>query len=226
LKNRVVQAFFIYFSLYIIWIFGSEHYDIALYQLRHNILLLYPVLFVSIIKKEFIDKILFAFWITLLLSSVWSILMYFDILNSPYQVDMQSIPFLYKSDFGFFLLTGIILSFLYLSYKKNLNLLYKTMIIVSIIIFSSNIFFIGARSYMIIYILMLIYLIYILQKSYSLKLLFPISIILISLLIGIYSFNPNTREDINRAYIGIKESLLKQKYTSSAGCQTNSKILH
>ena len=123
LNNRVIQAFLLYFLLHFLWVIGSENLENALYQVRKNIILLSPILFYPVIRKEYIEKIFFYLIIVLYFSAIYSILLYFNILSIHNTISGEAIPFLYKSDYGFFLLLGIGYSFLKLT--QNTNLLFQ-----------------------------------------------------------------------------------------------------
>ena len=102
LNNKVVQAFLLYFLLHFLWVIGSENLENALYQVRKNIILLSPILFYPVIRKEYIEKIFFYLIIVLYFSAIYSILLYFNILSINNTISGEAIPFLYKSDYGFF----------------------------------------------------------------------------------------------------------------------------
>ena len=160
----------LYFLLHFLWVIGSENLENALYQVKKNIILLSPILFYPVIRKEYIEKIFFYLIIVLYFSAIYSILLYFNILSINNTISGEAIPFLYKSDYGFFLLLGIGYSFLKLT--QNTNLLFQKVFLLSfILICSIDIFLIGSRTFMFLYIFAIFLLAIIVYKKQIIKIL-------------------------------------------------------
>lgn len=219
LNNKVIQAFVLYFILHALWVIGSENLENALFQLRKNIILLSPILFYPIVKKEYIEKIFLYFVIVIFFSSIISIMMYFDFIQINNTISGESIPFLYKSDYGFFLLIAIGYSFYNISYIKKELLVKKMFFQFSIIILSFNIFIIGSRTFMLIYIFAIGFLIISVYRKYIFKAIISI-IVIINILLVVYFNNIEIKNQLDEIYNGLKKSYYEKEYTNSSGVRS------
>lgn len=219
LNNKVIQAFVLYFILHALWVIGSENLENALFQLRKNIILLSPILFYPIVKKEYIEKIFLYFVIVIFFSSIISIMMYFDLIQINNTISGESIPFLYKSDYGFFLLIAIGYSFYNISYIKKELLVKKIFFQFSIIILSFNIFIIGSRTFMLIYIFAIGFLIISVYRKYIFKAIISI-IVIINILLVVYFNNIEIKNQLDEIYNGLKKSYYEKEYTNSSGVRS------
>lgn len=219
LNNKVIQAFVLYFILHALWVIGSENLENALFQLRKNIILLSPILFYPIVKKEYIEKIFLYFVIVIFFSSIISIMMYFDLIQINNTISGESIPFLYKSDYGFFLLIAIGYSFYNISYIKKELLVKKMFFQFSIIILSFNIFIIGSRTFMLIYIFAIGFLIISVYRKYIFKAIISI-IVIINILLVVYFNNIEIKNQLDEIYNGLKKSYYEKEYTNSSGVRS------
>lgn len=215
LNNRVVQAFLLYFLLHFLWVIGSENLENALYQVRKNIILLSPILFYPVIRKEYIEKIFFYLIIVLYFSAIYSILLYFNILSINNTISGEAIPFLYKSDYGFFLLLGIGYSFLKLT--QNTNLLFQKVFLLSFILTCSvDIFLIGSRTFMFLYIFAIFLLAIIVYKKQIIKILL-FTLFAISLFAIMYTQNSKIKYQIDDIIKGLESSFYEKDYQNSSG---------
>jgi len=214
LNNKVVRATILYFLIYILWMISSENLDVALYQVKGNLIMLYPILFVSIVRKEYIQKFIFAFFLVMFISSIWSFLMYFDLLDSPFRVTPRPIPFLYKSDFGFFLLIGISLAILNIKKYKGL---YKFSLYILVFLFSINIFIIGARIYMFDYFILIISLLILSKNSLNKKYFFLLLTIFMLISTILYTYNDNLKNNIDNVIVNINKGISNHEYNTSSG---------
>ena len=215
LNNRVIQAFLLYFLLHFLWVIGSENLENALYQVRKNIILLSPILFYPVIRKEYIEKIFFYLIIVLYFSAIYSILLYFNILSIHNTISGEAIPFLYKSDYGFFLLLGIGYSFLKLT--QNTNLLFQKVFLLSFILTSSvDIFLIGSRTFMFLYIFAIFLLAIIVYKKQIIKILL-FTLFAISLFAIMYTQNSKIKYQIDDIIKGFESSFYEKEYQNSSG---------
>lgn len=111
---------------------------------------MYSVLFVAILKRDFLDKFLLTFTIGLLINVLWSYLIFFNIASSPF-LTTGNLPLLIKSDHGYFVLIGLGYS-LYRLLTCDDKLKYKFILIVFLCAESINIFLTDNKTSMIIYI--------------------------------------------------------------------------
>lgn len=72
IKDKVVQAFMLFYLMHFIWMIGSEHMDAAIFKAYHYKSIISIVIIAMTIKKEFITKILTSFTAGMLVSELFS----------------------------------------------------------------------------------------------------------------------------------------------------------
>lgn len=72
IKDKVVQAFMLFYLIHFIWMIGSEHMDAAMFKAYHYKSILSIIIITMTIKKEFITKILTSFTVGMLVSELFS----------------------------------------------------------------------------------------------------------------------------------------------------------
>lgn len=72
MKDKVVQAFMLFYLMHFIWMIGSEHMDAAIFKAYHYKSILSIIIIAMTIKKEFITKILTSFTAGMLVSELFS----------------------------------------------------------------------------------------------------------------------------------------------------------
>ena len=58
ISNKFVQACILYFSISVVWMLGTEDLSYAYAQIKINKVFLYSILFVAILRKEYITSAL------------------------------------------------------------------------------------------------------------------------------------------------------------------------
>ncbi|MGE4511236.1 MAG: O-antigen ligase family protein [Sulfurimonadaceae bacterium] len=203
LKNKVVQAFLFFFAVVVLWSFGSEDFELALYHIKSYRYFLYPVLFVAIIRKEFINKFIYAFLIGMLINVVWSYLIFLDIASSPFmRVANTNLPLLVKSDHGFFVLVGLGYSLFRLLTFKDTKIL-KLLFFIFFILESFNIFLTESKTSMLMYALMIFIVLAYVYRTKFLK----ISLLATSLIVFVYFLAFNLTNSFEKQMQGIKHEI-------------------
>ena len=83
LKHKVVQALFLFYAMYFLWSFQSQHMHEVLWKLKEFKYLFYIIIFITILRAEFKEKILNAFIVSVLISVLVSFAMQLEI-HIPY----------------------------------------------------------------------------------------------------------------------------------------------
>lgn len=218
LNNKVVQAFILYFLMYIIWMIGSENIDIALYEIKGNLLLLYPILFIAIIRKDFVEKIFTTILFFLALSSMLHIMIYFQLVHIPFTFPSGGMPFLYKSDVGFFLLVFTGYSCFKLFVENEIKIWYRYFLIIFLILAAVTIFTIEARIYMFIYTVAIL-LIGIIVKNKNILKIFLFFTCGLIVFVSFYKINSTVNTQVNDIVYGIEQSFDVKDYNSSSGAR-------
>lgn len=218
LKNRIVQAFILYFSVFVIWSIGSDDMQKALYFIKYNQPLLYSIIFVAIIQKEFTNKIIYAFIFGMFLNVLWSYLMLFGLVYSPWNQGYEYLPLLHKSDHGFFvlILLGYALHRVLRDKEKNLTRLFFLTIF---LLESFNIFITGSRTSMLTYFVMLFVSLLIIYRQQFFKISLIASLLSIILLSSVYFFIPSVIKNVTNEYNNIVASFTDGDYDSSSGAR-------
>ena len=180
LKNKFVQALFFFFILHILWIFSSDNIPFALATIKNSLLLLYPIIYITSIKKEFTFKILNGFIYAMMFSEITSYLIHFQIIPPIYNATIHDpVPFaLSHTTYSLYLGLSIGLM-LFISLNSKTTKILKIIYILFFITASINIFLIASRfGFLLYFISILIVLIYIYKKN--IKKIFFLGIILTS----------------------------------------------
>ncbi|MCB5268186.1 MAG: O-antigen ligase family protein [Candidatus Cloacimonetes bacterium] len=215
LQHPAVRAFLLFFFVVVIWSISAHSIELALYHIKSYRYFLYPIVFIAMIRHDFIDKIIFAFLCGLLINVLWSYLMFFNILGSPFQMS-EHLPILTKPDHALFVLIGLGYS-IYRLFTENDNTVIKFLLALFIMLESFNIFITGSRSGMIMYSVMLITVFTFIFKN-SLFKVFLFSIVLSSIVYtSAYLFFPPLKKHINTIQHEVIQSFQENQYNSSTG---------
>ena len=155
INNKFVQACILYFSISVVWMLGTEDLSYAYAQIKINKVFLYSILFVAILRKEYINKFIYIFLFTLFINIFWSYLIFFNLASSPF-LTTDNLPLLVKTDHSFFILIGIAYS-LFRIINYNEKLLYKIIFITLIVLETINIFISNNKTIMILYLIIILF---------------------------------------------------------------------
>jgi O-antigen ligase len=75
LKDKVVQAFVLFYFMHIIWTIGSSHFDVAKVKMTDFRYILYIIIYVAVIRKDFIYHIFSGFMFGIFFSEIISYFM-------------------------------------------------------------------------------------------------------------------------------------------------------
>lgn len=91
LRDKIILSIVLFYAMYILWIFGSEHISTALFKLKEFKYILHIVIIHMILQQRFVFKILGGFISGVALSAFVSYLLFF---NLPVFFWLQYIPFI------------------------------------------------------------------------------------------------------------------------------------
>jgi len=216
LKNKIVQACLLYFAVVVLWSIGSDNFEAAIHQIKKYKTLLYSIIFVAITKKDYIEKIILAFVVGMLINVLWSYLMFFGLASSPWNQGYPYLPLLHKTDHGFFVL--ILLSYaLFRIIKYRENRIVTTFFIAVFILESFNIFMTGSRTSMLIYFIMILVSLLYIYKNNIIKVLF-LALCITSIIFAIvYIFQPGVINNLKNELHSTKKSITDGNFASSSG---------
>lgn len=91
LRDKIILSVVLFYAMYILWTFGSEHISTALFKLKEFKYILHIIIIHMILQQRFVFKILGGFISGVALSAFVSYLLFF---NFPVSFWLQYIPFI------------------------------------------------------------------------------------------------------------------------------------
>lgn len=223
LKDKLVQAFLIYFLVHIIWLVGTENLDQAKRVIHEAKFLLYPLLFITLIDKKFIPRIFSAFFLGMLFSELWSYGIFFEILPPHIHEGSQGTPadptpVFHHTHYGFMLAVTLTLVLQRFFYGKDPPLV-KAAITFFFITATINIFITAGRTGYVLYIVLLLVLFLVVyrEKLFT-AVLSAVSIILITVLLA-YNFSSTFHARFTQTITSIKAMYFEDNYQSNLGAR-------
>lgn len=207
-KNKFVQACLAYFLVFVIWVIASDNYSYALIQIKINKFLLYSVLFVAVIRKEFFKKYLYVFLFGIFINIIWLYLTFFGFISSDNYLLMPL-------DQAFLIFLGISYC-LYRLLKYDDKILDKILFFIFICLGSINIFMLKKTEMVLYLFVIFVTLIYIYKKN-ILKILGIFLIFLSFFLLIINFLLPNIKNQLIYEAKGIYNSIKSDNYMTSMG---------
>ena len=226
ISNPIVQAFIMFFLLYVLWLFGTENLQYANRMISQIKYALLPLLFLSFLDKKFSTYIISAFILGMLYSEIFSYLINFNIL--PWTVSLFDIniyqaylkndpsPFLHHSHYAAALALTVALLANQLLTKTN-TVFVKIMATLFMISATVNMSLVGGRIGYIIYIVLLTSLIIIKYKKKAFKPLLLLSTLLVLVFTIAYSFSPLFKQRIDYSLQTIEKLEKNNSVRSSLG---------
>jgi O-antigen ligase len=221
-KDKVIQAFLLFVLIHILWILGSENLDMAIFKLKELKYVLYMIVFIAVIRKDFIYKILTGFLVGIFFSEIVSYLMLFDIripyliytghgVNVPFMATFTQYSTVLSISLGI-LLYGIV--------TKKQKRWVKTIYVLFFISASSNIFIIQSKLGYGLYAISILTVALMIMIKYKKYFMLPVSLVLI---FGGYFIAYNTSsifyERVNGFFNQTEAAIEKQNYHTSTGAR-------
>jgi len=148
LKNRIFQAMLLFISLYTIWIFGSEHKDLAIEKIKifTHYIFLFPI-YITSIREDFKEKILNGFLFAIFTSEIISYTMLFNMKFSfiHYTGFGANVPFFYTYSQYVLLLSLSLGLVLYKILSQQLTKISYVLYSVFFIVSTINIFILDSK---------------------------------------------------------------------------------
>lgn len=223
IKDKVVQAFLAFYIIHFIWMIGSQSIEVALYKVSNLRYMLYIIIYITMIRSDFVYKILNGFLFGIFFSEIISYLMFAGIRIPflPYQnTGFANVPFALSYTQYSVLLSislGLIL-YAILMYRQNIymNILYGFFFASS----SINIFIIESKlGYGLYFISILTVLIFCIIRNKKYKIiLFGLSLAFSGYLLA-YNFSSTFQARANGFFLDAKSALFSGNYTTSTGAR-------
>jgi O-antigen ligase len=221
LKDKLVQAFVIYFALHIIWLIGTDNFEHAKKVVHQAKFLLYPLLFITFIDKKYIPRVMGAFLLGMLFSELWSYGIFFEMLPSHLHDGRQGTPqdptpVHHHVHYGFMLAVTASLLILRII-NKNDPLWLKLLLGLFFVTATANIFINAGRTgYVLFAILMLTLFFLAFRKRIFIAIVASFTVIAVSFIMA-YQFSDTFTKKTNQTIQSVKSMYLHDNYRSSLG---------
>lgn len=222
-KDKLVQAFLIYFLIHIIWLIGTENFDQAKRVIHEAKFLLYPLLFITLIDKKFLPRIFSAFFLGMLLSELWSYGIFFEILPPNIHDGHQGTPadptpVFHHTHYGFMLAITITLVLQRFFYEKDPPLV-KAVIIFFFVTATINIFITAGRTGYVLYILLLLTLFLLVFKKRIFVALGAVLAVCSVTFVLAFNFSDTFHQRFVQTITSVESMYKQQNYNSSLGAR-------
>lgn len=218
LSNKVIFAFFLLFAMSVLWLLGTDDLTNVSVEMKRMKIYLFPIVFISFLKPEFIPKAIIAFMLGMLASEITSYAIFFHIIEPIFYknyAEFDPSPFMHHSEYGLILaLSAGILFYRLIAYKDELYLRITTLLF--FITITVNIFITGGRMGYVLYGVS----IFIVLAMYKVKLY---KIILITVLLSVtvfslaYQFSPLFQKRFHNSVNAINKLNTDHPFNSSFG---------
>lgn len=205
-SNKICQAFVLFFLVHIIWLVGMDNFAIARNVIDDMKYLLFSIIFLSFLDKDFSLRIITAFTFGMFYSEVISYLIHFEII--PHELNLfkyniysspgtfDPTPFLDHSRYTV-LLSLVISLFLYNILHLRLNIFFKSIMILFMVSASFNLILIGGRIGYISFFMLLVFVIILKYRKKALKPMLLLFLTIIMFFSFAYTFSNTFNKRIN-----------------------------
>jgi len=221
LHDPVVLSFALYFLVHVLWLAGSDDMISAKKSLHDAAFLLFVPLFVSFIDKKYVGRIAGAFILGMVISSIISYGMFFDLVQvSPHNVTQgvarDPTPLYHHTHYGFMLaITAVILLYKFIElasldfYKLSTGILF--------ILIAANTLIIEGRSGFVLFVILTFIM---LLLHYRRRAIIPVmltSVIIVITSILSYSYIDVFKDRVDLTIQSSESAVMDKNYNTSIG---------
>jgi len=218
-QNNVIRALTVFALMHILWMFVSDDYLYTKSIIRSSLYYLYPIVFITFMDYRYISRYLFAFFLSMLFSELFSYGLFFELIPSHwgfYNNPADPSPFYHHTHYGMalaFTLSIIFYDFFTQKEKPYIKILLSIFFVTA----SINLFINGGRTGYLMYLILLVGMGFWFLKTYSYKIFSLILPILLLAFYLAYSYSPAFQKRLNNTESGISRLIEKSDYSSSIG---------
>ncbi len=221
IKDPVVQAFTLFFFVFIFWLYGTNDYGNGKSGVHDAAFLLIPIVFSSLIDKKFTMRIYGAFFIGMFFSELVSYGIFFELIKPMIHYGNQGTPsdptpIYHHTHYGFMLATSLVLIVQRLFMGKDSNFM-RVVLLVFIASTIGNIFIIGGRSG---YVLFAVYLLALMILMFRKNFFKPVVAMLVVVTIAFflaYKTSETFKQKVEVTKNSIAEIVKNKDYDNSLG---------
>lgn len=221
LKDKLVQAFALYFVVHVVWLIGTDNFDMAGKVVHDAKYLLYPLLFITLIDKRYIVRMMSAFFLGMLVSELWSYGIFFEILPPHYHdgymgVASDPTPVFHHTHYGFMLAVTLTLILQRFFYEKD-SIVFKVAIAIFFITAGINIFITAGRTGYVLFIVLLFTLFLLVYRTKVVKAVLSAVLLIVVSIILAFNFSATFHQRLYETITSIESLYLRGDYNSSLG---------
>ncbi len=195
LKDKVVWSFLGLVIIHVLWLIGSDNFEYGLERIDGISKILYIIIFISVIRQDFVFKILSAFLLGVCFNEFTSYLIFFEIIRPINNATVVNpVPFLLNHTV-YAIVLAIALSISLSALLNKIAIAHKVLKIVSILLVMSisiNIFIISSRLGYILFSVVILSVMFIYFKKYILRMAIVVVISYVVAYLGIDNFKNRT----------------------------------
>lgn len=218
LTNKVILAFFLLFVMSVLWIMGTDNLENVPVELKRMKVFLFPIIFITFLKPEFIPKAIVAFMLGMFASEITSYAIFFHIIEPIFYKGYETFdpsPFMHHSKYGLLLaLSAGILFYRLIAYKDELYLRMTTLLF--FITMTINIFITGGRMGYVLYGVS-IFIVLVMHKVKLYKTIFITVFLSVTVFSLAYQFSPLFQKRFNQSINAVKKLNTDHPFHSSFG---------
>lgn len=223
-NNKVIVALFIFIVYNFISLLNvqdeniSKAFDTVVKYWYYS-----PILIMAMyMKKEFVSKVLSAFFLGMLVSELMSYGMFFELVHTKYGTSSNPTPFMNHLNYSIFLAISSLLLLDKVVYEQDKK--FKLFYFLFFISVTINLFIIGGRSGQLAFFLTLFILIFLRFENKIKAFIYSIAIFS-TIFILAYSFSDIFNKRVNQSITNINKIINEQNYCTSWGMRTGALII-
>ena len=217
LQNKVVLSFALIFAISVIWTIGSDDTARAILNIKRFKVLLYPIIFYSFIRPEFVAKMLGGFMLGMVISELISYSIFFELINSPkhFGSPHDPTPFYHHTHYGLLLaFTAGLLLYRAIAYHDNMWA--RMVMFLFFTTITINIFITGGRMGYILY-AMTMFSILLMHRTHIIKTLLITITVTLTVFFLAYHFSPSFQKRYYSTQQGFEKLDRLNRFQSSFG---------
>ena len=217
-KHKFIQALILFYLIHFLWLWSSDNTPFAIETIKNSRFLLYAIIYITSIKREFVFKILNGFIYAMIFSEMASYLIHFQIIapiNNATVVD--PVPFvLSHTTYALYLGISVGLA-LFMALQQHHTKLLKLLYSIFFITATINIFIIASRLGFILYFTSIsLVLIFIYKKNIKKIFLIGIPLVLITYMLA-YTYSPVFKQRITQTINNTQKVIENKNFGTSIG---------
>jgi len=220
LSNPVVFSFFLLFCVSIIWMIGTNNLENIPIELKRMKIFLYPIVFFSFLRPQYVPKAILAFMLGMLVSEITSYAIFFHIIEPIFYkgyANFDPSPFLHHSHYGLLLaITAGILFYRLIESNDKPILKITTFIFFTTV--TINIFITGGRMGYVLYVIS-IFTILIMHKTKIYKTILITAVLSITVFTLAYNFSPLFQKRFQHSTHALQNLNTAHPFNSSLGAR-------